>query len=152
MGDNEEKHKTDLVAATSNKGLPETTKPEEEPEPAVIPGTKDTPLEITKQVQAFWGTQSVGPAPNQLISKFTAAHIDKYLDYMQRDYDHEHEMAASNRWFFAFYFVIGVIVLAVAVVYLLPRDRDFLVSIIQFLVLIGGGIGAGYGLSKRGKR
>jgi len=35
------------------------------------------------------------------------------------------------------------------VVYLLPRDKDLLIQLIQIIVLIAGGIGAGIGIKSR---
>ncbi len=84
-----------------------------------------------------------------LFEKFTEKHIDKYLDYIQRDDDHEYELRRTNRRYYLAYFVILIITLSLAVVYLLPKDKSFLESIINFLVILAGGIGAGYGLSKR---
>ncbi len=158
MGDNndtakEEPQSVALSVASDEKSVAKPTKPEAKREAELVPETEDMPPEFRRQIQAFMAmiqTQSK-TAGHPLFAKFTEAHIDKYLDYVQRDDDHEYEIAKSNRLFYLGYFILAIVVLIVAIVYLLPRDRDFLIQIIQFLVLLGGGIGAGYGLSKRGK-
>ncbi|PKO23272.1 MAG: hypothetical protein CVU38_05080 [Chloroflexi bacterium HGW-Chloroflexi-1] len=110
----------------------------------------DMPPEIRRDIQAFMALfQSGGRGQNPLFSKFNDAHIDKYLDYIQRDDDHAYELSRTNRWFYLAYFVIALVVLGATVVYLLPNHKDFLDSIIKILLAMAGGIGAGYGLSKR---
>lgn len=151
MGDEEKPDKDKAETPPSeDKNLTKIDGQEE-----VIPAEiiKELPPEVQKQFRAILATfqAQIGPRTNPLFSKFTEAHIDKYLDYLQRDDDHAHELSRTNRWFYLAYFVIAVLVLAAAIVYLLPRDKDFLILIIQFLILLAGGIGAGYGLSKRNK-
>jgi len=86
---------------------------------------------------------------NPLLEKFNEAHIDKYLDYMQRDDDNEYQIKKSNRWFSLVYFILILIILTIGIVYLLPRDKDLLIFIIQVIIILAGGIGAGYGLKSR---
>ena len=108
------------------------------------------PPEIVREFRAFMGmVQSGGRGGNPLFEKFTEAHIDKYLDGVQRDDDHAYELSRANRWFYLAYFIVVLVALAAAIVYLLPLDKSFLESIIQILVILGGGIGTGYGLSRR---
>jgi hypothetical protein len=109
------------------------------------------PPEIRQQVQSFMGMiQSQSHSPkNPLFEKFTEAHIDKYLDYVQRDDDNEYNLRKTNRLFYLAYFVISLIVFGAAIVYLLPKDKDFLESVIQIIIVLAGGIGAGYGLKSR---
>jgi hypothetical protein len=109
------------------------------------------PVEVQRVMQAFMSsTRYVGPAINPLLEKFTPEHIDKYLDYVQRDDDNEFLLRKTNRWFYLVYVAIALFVFCVAVVYLLPRDKALLEDLIKLIVILGGGIGAGYGLSKRG--
>lgn len=158
MGDSDhpdgaEPRSMSVSVASDEKSVAKPPQAEAKPEAEAISAIEDMPPEMRKTVQAFMAMfqSQARTAGHPLFSKFTEAHIDKYLDYVQRDDDHAYEMAKSNRLFYLSYFVLAMVVLAAAVVYLLPRDRDFLIQIIQFLILLGGGIGAGYGLSKRGK-
>ena len=109
---------------------------------------KEMPPEIKRQVQSFMATFQSRPQINPLFEKFTEAHVDKYLDYIQRDDDNEYELRKSNRWFYLAYFVLGLVALSAAVIYILPKDKAFLEMILQILIALAGGIGAGYGLSK----
>ena len=94
--------------------------------------------------------QSQARSPrNPLFEKFTEAHIDKYLDYVQRDDDNEYNLRKTNRWFYLGFVIIALVALGAAIVYLLPRDKGFLASVIQILIVLTGGIGAGYGLKSR---
>jgi len=110
------------------------------------------PPEVAKSfrsVLAMFSQSISSTRANPIIDKFNEAHIDKYLDYIQRDDDHEYELKKSNRWFYLAYAVIALGVFSIGVIYLLPRDRDLLMQLITLIVMLGGGIGAGYGLSKK---
>jgi hypothetical protein len=127
--------------------VPDKSKAIIEPEKTKGTSARDTSREFQAVVMEMF--QSGGRSQNPLLSKFNDAHIDKYLDYIQRDDDHAYELNKTNRWFYLAYFVISLVVLGAAVVYLLPNNKDFLDSIVKILIAMAGGIGAGYGLSKR---
>lgn len=106
--------------------------------------SSDIPAEFQQMMMAtFQGTTRPN---NPLLEKMTEAHVDKYLDYLQRDDDFEHKYKASNRWFYLVYVVIAVIVLGALVIFLLPKDRDLLNDIIQIIVAFAGGVGSGFGI------
>ncbi len=117
----------------------------------LIPGIKDVPPDVKRQISTmFMGMiQSVGRSEHPLFSKFRPEHVTQYLENMRRDEEREHEIVKSNRWFYLAYTIIGLGALGAAIVYLSSRDKDLLLLIIQFLVVIAGGLGAGYGLAKR---
>ncbi len=146
--------KTDSPDTASEKNLTQTADHKEQPQAGAVDVIENMPPEVKRTFQAFMASiqSGVRPLTHPLFSKFTEAHIDKYLDYIQRDDDHAHQLEASNRWFYLVYFIMVLVTLSAAIVYLLPRDREFLQSIIQIIILVAGGIGTGYGLSKRGKR
>jgi hypothetical protein len=133
------------------KDLVEVEKVEEEQDAELIADLQDMPPAVRRQVQAFSAMfrSQMGPSHNPLFSKFTDEHINKYLDYLQRDDDNAHDLRKSNRWFYLTYFASALVVLAIAIVYLLPRDKEFLESVLQILTILAGGIGAGYGLKSR---
>ncbi len=111
----------------------------------------EMPPEVLQSLRSFstlisGTTTSSGPLTHPLFDKFTDAHIDKYLDYIQRDDDHEYDLKRTNRWFYLGYALLAMCVFIAGVVYLLPRDKDLLIQLIQIIVLIAGGIGAGYGI------
>jgi len=93
-------------------------------------------------------SQVSGPF-NPLLSKFKDEHIKQYLDGAQIESNHDYELKKSNRWFYMAYAIIVVLVFIAGVVYLLPDNKDLLIQLIVIIVAIAGGIGGGYGLSKR---
>lgn len=109
-------------------------------------GNDDIPMppEIMRRMQGFM-SMSTGSRSGMsiLFEKFTPEHIDKYLDYVQRDDDKEAELKSSNRWFYMGYVVIALVAFSVAVIYLLPKDKDLLLQLIAMLVSFGGGFGLG---------
>ena len=110
---------------------------------------EDMPSEM-KRVVSMAMTQASFPGAasrsHPLFDKFTDEHIHKYLDYIQRDDDFEHDLRGSNRWFYLAYTVIGVIFFGFLIVYLLPKDKALLNDILKLLIAFAGGVGSGYGL------
>jgi hypothetical protein len=145
------KEEKSLVKAEGN--TPQKTNDKDGIIPDDVIDFEQMPPEVRKSFQAFMAmsTRYSGPRPNPLIEKFTEAHVDKYLDYAQRDEDNEYHLRKTNRWFYLLYAVLVLAIFIAAVVYLLPRDKELLEQLIDLIVILGGGIGAGYGLSKRGK-
>lgn len=145
----ESQSQSDIVSSPKDK-LGTDSKKEKTPDTVDEIELRDMPPEVRSQFQAFMAMTQSRPV-NPLFSKFTEAHIDKYLDYIQRDDDNAHDLKKSNRWFYLTYFILILGVLAATVVYLLPKDKDFLGTILQTILTLAGGIGAGYGLSKKEK-
>lgn len=89
--------------------------------------------------------------------------MEKYLDIVQRGVDQSHEyrlealelrkaeqgLHKNNRLYHLLYFLVSVVVLSLAVVYLLPNHQDFLNQILQILVAFAGGVGIGHTLKSR---
>ena len=78
-----------------------------------------------------------------IFEKFNSDHIDKYLDYLQRDDDTEAKYRSTNRFFYMGYVIIALIFLGFATVYLLPNNKDLLLQLIALLTSFGGGFGIG---------
>ncbi|MCY3836964.1 MAG: hypothetical protein OXF83_11110 [Anaerolineaceae bacterium] len=104
---------------------------------------------VTRLFSSFTSFLSVGPTPNPILSKFNEEHISQFLDQMQRNDDQTHELQKSDRRLIATFILLLGVVFCGGVIYLLPRDRELLILLIQFLVLVAGGIGAGYGIKSR---
>jgi hypothetical protein len=120
----------------------------------ILSEIKNAPSEVRQQMMSnlsmsFIESRTSRRASNPLFEKMTEGHIDKYLDYIQRDDDNEYELRRTNRKYYIFIFVFSLIFLAVSVAYLLPIDKEFLLTFLQILVAVAGGIGAGYGLKSR---
>ena len=87
-----------------------------------------------------------GGLGHPLFEKFTEKHIDKFLDYSQRDDDNEYKLKSSNRWFYLIYSALGISVFIFLIIYLLPQNKDFLLDIFKLFVAFVGGLGSGFGL------
>jgi hypothetical protein len=107
---------------------------------------KDAPQEFKRNVQSFLGMIQSRSQVNPIVEKFTEAHVDKYLDYVQRDYDNEYRLKSTNRWFILGYVVAALSFLVFLIVYLLLNNKEFLSKILEILAYFGGGFGAGYGV------
>jgi len=81
-----------------------------------------------------------------LFDKFTPEHIDKFLDYSQRDDDNIYKYKSSNRWFVLGYSLIGTALFIFLIVFLLPQNKDLLLDIFKLFVVFAGGFGSGYGI------
>jgi flagellar biosynthesis GTPase FlhF len=144
---------SDSTIAKSEPSEIEDTTPETEngDSEQIISQIEKMPPSIRREIRSIFASfsQTSRPSYNPLFDKFTEAHIDKYLDYAQRDTDNDYELKKSNRFFYLIYAIIAVVVFSAGVVYLLPKDKDLLIQLIGILVIILGSAGGGYGLSKR---
>jgi len=84
-----------------------------------------------------------------LFDKFTEAHVDKFLDYSQKDDENEYKLKSSNRWFYLIYFLVALAFMVFLIMFLLPNNKELLVDFIKILVGFVGGFGAGYGLKTK---
>ncbi len=110
------------------------------------PEQKEVATQFMASISEF---HSRGPAVHPLINKLNEEHIHEFLSQMRLHESNAYELHKSNRWFHLGYVAIFVVLACGAVVYLLPLDREFLDSIIQIVVILLGGIGAGYGIKSR---
>ena len=100
--------------------------------------------EVAMQFMAsFSEFHTRGPAVNPLISKFNDEHVHKLLDQVGHQETSAHELRKSNRMFQFAYFLVGVIILILAVGYLQPRDPELLDTILKYLFAFAGGFGSG---------
>ncbi len=81
-----------------------------------------------------------------LFEKFTKEHIDKFLDYTQRDDENDYKLKSSNRWFVLVYTILGISVFLFLIIFLLPRNNELLLDIIKIFIAFVGGLGSGFGL------
>ena len=84
--------------------------------------------------------------PHPLFDKFNDGHIDKFLDYTQKDDDNAYNYQKSNRWFTLAYVALGAGLFIFLMVYLFPKDKTLLDQIIKMGVAFAGGFGSGYGI------
>lgn len=109
---------------------------------------ENTPQEVKQTIEmSMMRAQSFGGSPTHpLFDKFTPQHVSTYLEGIQKDDDNEFKLISSNRWFYLFYVVLGVALFCFLIVYLLPRDKEFLDLLFKLLITFAGGFGSGYGI------
>ena len=151
----EDKKETDTREVNEDKETleQETEETGKELTPSDIPEQilTDMPPQIKSEVASFFSmiqSQSM-PQLNPLFEKFNDQHVDKFLDILKGDDDNIHELRKSNRWFYIGTFIFITIVAIGLVVYLLPKDRDLLMTLVQLFVILTGGVGAGFGISEK---
>lgn len=109
---------------------------------------KDAPPEIQKEITRMAMMFRSGPMPppvHPLFNKFTAEHIDKFLDYNHKDDDNNYKLEKSNKTFNLIYALLGVGLLIFMIVYLVKDNADLLAEILKILVIFAGGFGGGFG-------
>jgi hypothetical protein len=133
---------------TAKSVMPVDENPELDEDPEIIDQIKAIPPRIRREVLSFMATfqSQIGMRTNPLFEKMTEGNIDKYIDTVQKDDEHSFDLEKRDRWFRLVYFVLTLIVVGAAVVYLLPRDKEFLMKAFETLLWFGSGFGAGYGL------
>ncbi|MCF8316909.1 MAG: hypothetical protein K9I71_12330 [Ignavibacteriales bacterium] len=142
---------------TVNKGTSEkdVTEPnslvekrkEEVDNAAVEEAMKDMPPEVRKSFRmAMMQSSSIGRVTHPLFEKFNEKHIDKFLDYSQRDDDNIYKLKSSNRWFYLLYTLIALGFIIFLITFLLPLDKEMFTEILKLTVTFAGGVGSGYGI------
>jgi hypothetical protein len=121
-------------------------------EPEVLDPVSGPTTEIRQRITEVMMGVARGPGHHPIFEKFTAAHVDKFLDHTHQDDQDERHLIRSRRWFQLAYVLIGVASLLLLIVFLLPTDRELLVEILKDVVIFGGGIGSGYGIKSHLER
>ena len=104
------------------------------------------PPENRKMVSTMLRASYSGPMPNPIFEKFTEKHIDKFLDYTQKDDDNSYKFRCSNRWFILAYVLLCIAIFVFLVLFLLPNNRDLLIELLKLFVAFAGGLGSGFGI------
>lgn len=113
--------------------------------PQVVEIIKDAPKEVKRQflsMGTFFG-QSQSPF-HSLLDKFTADHIDKFLDYNHKDHETDSNLIKTGRKYPLFYTLI-IIAFLVFVIIFLSSDSQLLKEVLGGLGVFGGGFGGGFG-------
>lgn len=136
------------AAATGIQAKGSTRPKAEEEAMEVAEFVKEMPKPVRRKfemsmMQMFSG--GPGAMLNPLFDKVTEKHIDKFLDYSQRDDDNKFRFHSSNRWFKLVYVLIAVAVLIFIIVFF-ANDKQTLNEILKLLGIFVGGVGSGYGL------
>ncbi len=136
--------------------------PEDERNISQESSTPEDPLEIVPPEKRealvqhvfsmFMSSFTFGQPANPLLGKFNDEHIAEALRQADKSAGRTHELQLMDRRLLVALVLLLVIVFCAGVVWLLPRDRELLLLLIQFLVLLAGGIGTGVGIMSRRSR
>lgn len=104
------------------------------------------PDEVRKVMEMGFSMQRIsGPAPNPLHSKINESHIDKILDITAKDDENTFNDAQSSKKFGLTYFILILIFICFLIWFLIDKDQELLMSIIERGLFIICGFGGGYG-------
>ncbi|MBD3384033.1 hypothetical protein GF407_03820 [candidate division KSB1 bacterium] len=110
----------------------------------------DMPPKMRRSItMAMMQTSTRDNIGHPLFEKFTEEHIDKFLDYTQKDDENEYKYKSSNRLFYLIYAILIIALFIFLIAFLLPHDKDLLNDIFKLIVAFLGGLGSGYGLKSR---
>lgn len=101
---------------------------------------------VFQMQMAMMQTVSRRAPSHPLFEKFTSQHIDKFLDYSQKDDDNNYRLKSTNRWFHLLYVVLGLGSLLALIFFLAPQNQELLTEFLKLLVVFASGLGSGYGL------
>lgn len=133
--------------AGERRSVPAQNVPGEPPEDDSIQALFDqlppsTRRELVASVHAVY--QRIGPAPSPLLRPANEKHLDRFLEIVQRGEDQAHELRKRNGILNLVYFWSAIITAAAAIVFLISRDRAMLDTLLQILLSLAAGFGAGY--------
>lgn len=106
---------------------------------------KDMPREIQKVFRVASSSSFSRGGGHPLFEKFNDNHIDKFLDYTQKDDDNDYKIRSSNRWFYLGYTMLSLAFFAFLIGYLLPTDKEMFKEVIKLGGVFLGGFGGGFG-------
>ncbi|MCK6559852.1 hypothetical protein HUU39_00785 [candidate division KSB1 bacterium] len=95
---------------------------------------------------AMMQTVSRRAPSHPLFEKFTPQHIDKFLDYSQKEDENKYKLQSTNRWFHLVYVTLGLGSLLALIFFLAPQNQELLTEFLKLLVVFASGVGSGYGL------
>jgi len=106
---------------------------------------KSAPPPVRSMMMGMMRLQQAGPLPHPIFEKFTADHIDKFLDYSHADDVNTYRLERFHGWSRLGYALLSAALLVFLILYLAPEHRDLLADILKMLAVFAGGFGAGFG-------
>lgn len=147
---NKEHNSQKSKASTDNNNLPDKQNDDERRKlpDELAEALEEVPAEQRKTISMaiMRSTMRTGMVGHPLFEKFTPDHIDKFLDYSQKDDENEYKYKSSNRLFYLAYSILGIGVFVFLVLFLLPSNKELMIDIFKMLIAFAGGLGSGYGL------
>ncbi|RMD89363.1 MAG: hypothetical protein D6813_10765 [Calditrichaeota bacterium] len=89
-----------------------------------------------------------GPFPPQFYDKITSEHINKLIEYSEKDDERSYNYAKTSRLFNFLYIIIAVSLFLFLTIFFGKDNQEIYLEIIKFLAVFAGGFGIGYGLKR----
>ena len=103
-----------------------------------------------REVSMFLSMTRHGSSSDIFANKINSSHIDKIIDSVGADNRRKYQFAVGQRKFnFALIFVMIIVIVGLMVFFALRNESELLKQILIGIALIIGGVGGGYGYSKR---
>ena len=104
------------------------------------------PPEIKKVVEMGMSVQRFsGSLPNPILSKLDKEHITKILEQGEKEEENLYKDKQSTKKYNLIYFILILLLIVFLVIYLANENKDLLLEIIKYVVIVAGSFGGGYG-------
>jgi len=103
------------------------------------------PPEMKKTVSLMMAQMQRGPIPHPIYEKITSEHITKLIDTSDKDSERGLKDTSQRRRYSMLFALLIAAVFVFLVIYLRTSDPELLKSLIGYLIVFAGGMGAGYG-------
>lgn len=74
-----------------------------------------------------------------------SSHVSTFLDYTHEEDMEDRAYRKSGRWFLLGYVLLAVAVAVFLILFFYSRDRELLLKLFELGVAFAGGVGTGYG-------
>ena len=114
--------------------------------PEIADAISKMPPDVKRMFEMFAVTAtSGGPRYHPIFDKFEKAHVDKFLDNIKAEEEHEYRYHSAGRFFGLGYVVLAALGFGWLIYFLLPQHKDILIDVIKIVVVFAGGFGSGVG-------
>ncbi|RJP33342.1 MAG: hypothetical protein C4527_04640 [Candidatus Omnitrophota bacterium] len=129
---------------------PPTGKKTDEKEPS-IEIVEKMPGNMRDHFFALISKQLKDPFSFGINEKLTEEHINKIIDYTEKDNERNYRFADSARKYHLIYTVIGVLLFVFLTWFLSTNSSAVYSDILKMMAIFAGGLGAGYGIKSAKK-
>ena len=102
------------------------------------------PQQFIEQFEQFFAS-AIGPARNPVFEKLNEDHITTLIENGSKNDGRIFEDSKADRRYKMAYILIGLLSFGLLTAYMMPIDKELYKQVIQLLIAVGGGFGAGYG-------
>ena len=134
---------TDKPTDATDTSLTEPV-PESERQEASEQEMSEAPQQFIEQFEQVIAG-AIGPARDPVLEKLTEDHITTLIENDSKNDGRIFEDSKADRRYRMAYILIGLLSFGLLTAYMMPIDKELYKQVIQLLIAVGGGFGAGYG-------